>query len=348
MGDPHRQADRVAAPHLDRFLENLGPPPLAPVQIIGRVGILEPFQVQVLVVGAGMGDAPSRPFGVAEMGKAGYAGDCQPYHVKLGAGDMALVINVWRVQGAVRVAGQKRLAAGGTVAGNHPAIAAAGGFPQVVEGGSSPAQFGQAGIRRPGIGCSRRQDLQLAGRIARGQGSGLFRPQLANQLRLPYLGLKHAHQDVAHLENYQAVPGLPGFRAQAGDGILNRQRACGGRGLDVGVDSPGVSVQHLTGMVVHRLVIGPGAGFQAKAAHQQVLLQRLRTYHLGPTSAAPAPVVLHLPQPVLGGDKPLGKKGVRLAAGPQVGDAPAVAVHLGGGAQPLEGNGAVGFGQGLG
>ena len=49
---------------------------------------------------------------------------------------------------------------------------------------------------------------------------------------------------------------------------------------------------------------------------------------LGLAAAAPETVVLHVPEPVLGGNEALGEEGIVLVFGPDVGDAQFVAVYL--------------------
>ena len=105
---------------------------------------------------------------------------------------------------------------------------------------------------------------------------------------------------------------------------------------DEGVDPGGVGVEDHAGVVIHGGVVGLGAGGEAEAAHQLVLLQRAVAGGLGPASAAPQSVVLHVPQPVLGGDETLGEEGVVLVPGADVGYAQAVAVDFDLASQPLE------------
>ena len=163
--------------------------------------------------------------------------------------------------------------------------------------------------------------------------SGLLRPHGANHAGPPYLGLEDAHEDVAHLVDNKAVPGLPLLRLDSCDGVLGGQRV---RAVNEGVDAFGVGVEDHAGVAVHCGVVGPGAGGQAEAAHELVLLQRAIADGLGPAPAAAKPVVLHVPEAVLGSDEALGEESVSLAFGADVGYAQVVAVDLDLAGQPLE------------
>ena len=216
----------------------------------------------------------------------------------------------------------------------------------MVESGGALGEFGQALIQRPFCGCSGRQDQQVARLVSGEECAGLFRSHGSHHARAPDLGLEHAHQDVANLVNHQALPGLPRLRPfvlgeKASNGILGGQRAIHvilSLSKDESVDPGGVGVEHHAGVAVHDVVVGLGAGYQAEAAHQLVLFQCAVADGLGPAAAASQAVVLHMPQPVLGGHKSLGEEGVVLVFGPHVGDAQLVAVYLHRGLQAVQGN----------
>ena len=138
---------------------------------------------------------------------------------------------------------------------------------------------------------------------------------------------------MARLVDNKAVPGLPLLRLDSCDGVLGGQRV---RAVNEGVDAFGVGVEDHAGVTVHGGVVGLGAGGQAEAAHELVLLQRAVADGLGPAPAAAKPVVLHVPEAVLGSDEALGKESVALAFGADVGYAQVVAVDLDLAGQPLE------------
>ena len=132
----------------------------------------------------------------------------------------------------------------------------------------------------------------------------LFRSQLAGHLGPPDLGLKNPHQDVPHFVHHQPVPRLPGFGADTGDAILYRKRL---GGLDKSVNPLCVGVEHQPGITRGGPVVLFGAVHQPEPAHQNVLVDCPLSHDLRPPAAASAPVVFHLPQPVLGREKTLGK-----------------------------------------
>ena len=117
---------------------------------------------------------------------------------------------------------------------------------------------------------------------------------------------------MAHLVGDQSVPWLPGLGLQSGDAVLHRQ---GVAAIDEGVHPCSVGVKHALGMGVHDLVVGLGAGLQPEPAHHLILAHRLLANGFRPAARPTAPVVLHVPQPVLGRDEPLCEEGVQLGFG---------------------------------
>ena len=253
------------SPYLDGLLPGIGGTPVAGVEV-GPAGIsflvdvghpvptgpgtVELLDVQVLVIAAEVGDAPGHPVVVAEVRKAGHPGYGQADDVPLGAGHMALVIDVGGVQGAVGVAGQQGLAGSGAVAGQGPAVAAAVRLVQQVDAppprpsvppGSSPVHP-RSGC--PGAGFE-------AGRAGSPGPAGMPvpvpvpAPNCARQV----LDSKTAHEDVAHLEYHQAVPRLPGFGFNAGYGVFHGEGAFSGGRFNPGVDTGGVGIHQLCGYV---------------------------------------------------------------------------------------------------
>src|SRR5919199_1494689 len=97
--------------------------PLAAVLVAGGVAGGEALQVEVLVVGAGVGDAPGDARVVGEVGEGGDAGEGVADDVELRAGEVVLVVDVRHVGRAVRVAGHQRLARGGATAVDRPVVA---------------------------------------------------------------------------------------------------------------------------------------------------------------------------------------------------------------------------------
>ena len=87
--------------------------------------ISEILDVEVLVIGAGVGDAPRDVLVVAEVRKARTSGKGQADYVEVGTGDMVLIVNVWRIEPPVRVSRHQRLAGRRPRAVHRPVVGAA-------------------------------------------------------------------------------------------------------------------------------------------------------------------------------------------------------------------------------
>ena len=221
-------------------------------------------------------------------------------------------------------AGSARVALGGLTA-HHPAVAAAVHFLEVIEGRCTLGQFPQPLVQGTVVGLVGRQYQQVAGFVPGEEHSGSFGPHRPDHAGAPDLGFEDAHQDVADLVGDEAVPRLPRFGLEAGDGVLGGQRV---GAVDEGVYAGGVGVEDHAGVVVHGGAVGLGAGGEAEAAHELVLLEGVVADGLGPASAAAEAIVLHVPEAVLGGYEALGEEGVVLVFGAGVGDAEVVAVDF--------------------
>ena len=66
------------------------------------------------------------------------------------------------------------------------------------------------------------------------------------------------------------------------------------------VHAPCVGLAHRLGAPVERRVVGLGDAGQAESAEERVLPGARHAHHLGPAPQRPAPVPLHLPDPVVG------------------------------------------------
>ena len=225
VGDDYADGFLAAAAAAHRFVINLRVAPFSLVQVLRPLAIPQLLDVEVLVVGGGVGDAPADPRVVAEVGEGRDAGEGQADNVELGAGDAVLVVGVGGVQRTVGIAGHQRLAGGGELSGPGPTVAAAVHFGEIVEGGGALGQFLQAHVEGPGCGGSGGQYQQVARLVSGEELSGLLRPHGLHHPRPPYLGLEDAHQDVAHLVDDETVPRLPRLRLDASDGVLGGQGA---------------------------------------------------------------------------------------------------------------------------
>ena len=157
VGDNHADGFFAAGAATDSLVVYLCVAPFVLVQVLQGVAVSELLDVEVLVVGGGVGYAPADPGVVPEVGEGRNAGEGQSDDVELGAGDAVLVVGVGGVKGAMGVAGQDGLAGGGAAtgavrfpsgsAGDHPTVAAAIHFRQVIEGGCALGQFLEASVQ---------------------------------------------------------------------------------------------------------------------------------------------------------------------------------------------------------
>ena len=339
-GGPGVDGDGAFAPHGHRLAGVFRGQPLALKPVAGRLPgrgrPLKALDEQILVVRVAMGDAPGHPGVVGEVGESRHAGKGKADHVELAAGHVVLVVHVGNVQGAVGVPGQEGLARGGVRAAHHPVVAAV--FGAVFEERQVAQALGE-GLGRveqgPAVAPSGWRHHYLAGFVPRIKSRRPLRPQGLRQPHAPDLGLPHAHQDMAHAEHGQGVLRAPGFGFDPGQAELDPQRPPALLTvLDESVDPGGIGLQH-----------GPGGWGQTgqhrrhvprnpEAAHLQIPLQRLAAHHLRPAAGGAAPVIFHLPQPILGRDESLAEPGIVLRGRPEMGDAMGVPVNGEGGLQP--------------
>ena len=275
---------------------------------------------------------------MSEVGETRNAGERYANDIKAVAGDMVLIIDAGNIQPAVAVAGQDGAAGSGAFPADDPRVGTAVGFAQQVQVGGAFQHLPQAQVNRAVVIRAGGDDNGLPRRVGGEQGGGALGAQGADQPGAPRLALKDAHKDVPHFVDGQAVPGLPGFGGDAGDGALNGP---GGVAADKGVDAGGVGVQHRAGAGAGGVVVGAGGVLQAEAAHLPVGAEGRFAGDFGPASHGAAAVVFHGPEAVLGGDEALGEPGVVFVGRPGVGDAPGVAPDLDIAMQAGQGNGAV-------
>ena len=164
----HRDVElhRVPAAHLDALVAHLRRLPPVGRFVAGGVPFLEALHVQVLVVGHGVGDAPCYRRVVPEVGEPGDAGEGEPHHVELGAGDVVLVVDVGGVQRPVRVSRQQRLPRGRAASRQHPVVAPGVRHVHPVDRLQALAQLLQ-GVRAGAlVHAAGRDDDQVAGLVA--------------------------------------------------------------------------------------------------------------------------------------------------------------------------------------
>ena len=165
----------------------------------------------------------------------------------------------------------------------------------------------------------------MAGLVTRKQLGRLVRSQCPYHPCPPKFGLEHAHKYMPDFIDNQTVPRLPRLRFQASNPVLNGQTA---GGLEKGIDTGGIGIEHHPGLRANSLIVSLGGRFQPEPPHEFVLRQTGNAHNFSPTSGTAAPVVLHVPQSVLSGGESLGKEGIPLATGPDMGNSEAVPVNL--------------------
>jgi hypothetical protein len=118
------------------------PFPDAGVEVIVEVGGAELFDVEILLVGAGNGEAETDGFVVAE-GDAGQGGFACADSIDAGGDEVDGAAEAGDLEGAVGVAGEEGFAGGGAFAGDDPVVGALGfegdGVGGVVEVGDGAA-----------------------------------------------------------------------------------------------------------------------------------------------------------------------------------------------------------------
>ena len=193
MGRPGAQVHVGAVLDPDNLVANVGVVPVLLVLVEGRIGVVEQLDVQVLVVGGGMGHAPGHPLIVPEVRKAGHADEGVADHVEGVAGQVVLVIDAGRIQAPVAVAGQQPLAGGGTVRPDGPRVGPAVHLADEIQVRGVFQQLLQAQVHRAIVISAGRDDDRLARRVGREQRGGPLRAQRLHQPCPPRLGLEHAH-----------------------------------------------------------------------------------------------------------------------------------------------------------
>ena len=123
LGLAHGQGDILAAVDLDDLLDEGHVAPLAHVLVlVGVVGV-DLLDVEVLHVGADVGDAPGDAVVVADD-DAGDAGEAETGHIPAGRVQADLVPDRRHLDAQVRIVGQQGQAGGGVLAGDDPVVAA--------------------------------------------------------------------------------------------------------------------------------------------------------------------------------------------------------------------------------
>ena len=88
---------------------------------------------QILVVRIAVGHAPGNVRRVAKVRRPGHTGHGVATDAERGAGDVDLIVDVWRIEGTMRIPGQQGEPRGRARTGDDPGIAATVDFAEPVE-----------------------------------------------------------------------------------------------------------------------------------------------------------------------------------------------------------------------
>ena len=265
-----------------------------------RMTVDEMLDEHVGVVAHAVGDPPGNFGIVAEVGKAGNAGKAHADRVELIAAQVALVVHVRELDAAVWVASQQRLSAGGALTAERPRVGGAVGV--------------HRGRQRRHVGCARIEHArcisqQIGSRAVSGhhrrigldvadRGHHSIRAGLGHDPPPPQLAGEGSHEDVAQLVHRNAVPRFPWFRRGWVMLEFSRERVlvCS----EPSVHAPRIGLAHRLGTRLQRPVVGLGNRGQAEPAEEGILPGTGHPDHLSPAPQRPAPVPLHLPDPIVG------------------------------------------------
>ena len=218
----------------------------------------------------------------------------------------------------MRIAREEGLPGSGAGSGEDPVVAPADPAGQRGECAVVPGERLHGPGRRPPVLRAGREDQHRRGGDPRAQVRGEPRPELADEARAPELHLPRAHLHVPDLEDGEAFPRSPGLGPRAEELELDGPDL---RGLEEGVDTGRVCLEHRARFRGRPLVVDAGAPVEPEPARQHVLGDARFAHELCPSPARPPAVVLHVPEPILGVDEALGEERVVGGPGPRVGNA---------------------------
>jgi hypothetical protein len=272
-----------------------------------RVVGLEALEVQVLHIGAGVGEAPGDVFILAEHDHR------QARHRRAGGLEAvrarhfdARDVPQRRCRDLqMRVVGQQRLAARRLRAGDDPVVRAHAFDTRRRRDGLQVVDLLRRQRRQGTAQLQRTQQRRVVGRGQR-RVTGIRRQQLVDALdrqrqrqpRAQQLGAPVAAQVPGHHDRPgQAVDRRPVFEWHAEDQHLRRPR-CHVLALP-GVDARGVGLQHALRFIAELRPLRLRGPAHTERAQELVVVQRRPAEGFGQAAAADAAVRLQLPQPVL-------------------------------------------------
>ena len=208
--------------------------------------------------------APGNVLGMAEVRHSRHARQRVSAAAERRTVDVCLVVDVGRVQGTMRVAGNQWQAGRRARTGDDPGIAAALGRAQPAEFLRCFCESIEAVQSDIPIGLPRRHTDEAVVRIAAEQGRGTLDTQGACKSRPPQLDLVGSHQHVADLVDRKAVPRLPSFGHRPQELVLDRTRL--GR-FDERIDTGRIGFEHRLRHVARHRKIGLRGAFEGERAH---------------------------------------------------------------------------------
>ena len=324
---PDLERHRSGPPHLDHLFAGLeaGPAPARGFVALGIVR-MQPLQIQVLHVRAGVGESPGHLLVLAQHHQ-GQARQCGAGHLQAGRLQPREVPQRRCTEFEMRVVGQQRFAGLAACARHHPVV------------GTHPFHTGLRGGRHhlvDQVGA----DLPLPhplGQVNRRQRfvSRVGRQQLPQPVVVQPIGQAQAQQFAGpvaaevpghHDHPGQAVDRIPALGSQPQQQEL--WRACAQVVAQVGIHPSGVGQQGLATLTLGLLPL-PGRRLPHPQRPQEaVVVHRRRAEGLRQPPRTDATVRLHLPEPVLRMGKPQPEPGAFGRPGPNGRDAIPVPLDL--------------------
>ena len=222
---PRLNCHRAAASYLDDTGRQGGVRPSVRCAVSAGMGGVELFEVQVLRIGARMGDVPRHRSVVSEMRQAWHPREGRASSIELGTREMYLPVDGGNVQPAMRVIADHRLSCRDTASVDRP------GVRPTLKGSHRPKDSNGVGQFSRATGDEATNRAITAGRQEGGRpgrrplvefGVGI-RTDPEKDFGLGDLLLPDTHQHVTHTEHGDRVPRLPRCRHCPGQGVFRRK-----------------------------------------------------------------------------------------------------------------------------
>ena len=291
------QRDVGLAFHLDDLVDGLEARPAVGRLVLRAVVGLDALEVEVLHIGAGIGEAPCDMLVLAED-HAGQRRHRRAGHLQLRCLDAREVPQRRRAQLQVRVVGEQRLAALGVRAVHNPVVRADAfdaGLGREIQGlRTELAVDSQLAEQRRVVGGGKR----LLARVWRQQLVDALDRQSQRKPHAQQLGAPIGAEVPRHHDSPgQRVFGRPWLGLQAEHDELGRARLH--RAAQVGIDASRVGADDRLRLRARTRPLHAGRALDAERTQELVVVERRRAEGLGQAARADAPMRLELPQAVL-------------------------------------------------